>query len=84
MVSYPSSDAVAVDLADVVVRDLDGQPRELLVLDQLLHHLADVRLHRQRLARLAAYHYHVRLLAEDEPGYKQRFDMVSLHADMSL
>lgn len=47
----------------MVVSDLYRNPRELLVLHQLLHAVRHVGLHVQRLTRLATDHYHVRLLA---------------------
>lgn len=67
-VSHPPAVAIAIDAADVVFSYLDGYPRELFVLDQLLHAVGDVGLHHERVAGLAADHYHVRLFALYEPA----------------
>lgn len=51
----------------MVVGDLYRYPWELFVLNQLLDAVGDVSLHHESVARLAANHDHVRLLAQYKP-----------------
>lgn len=71
--AYPSTYTVTVDLADMVVGDLYRYPGELLIFHQLLNAVRHVCLDVQGLARLAADHNHVRLLAHDESRILTRY-----------